>query len=174
MTRLSVRRATPNDAPGIAVVHVTSWQRAYRGLLPQEFLDSLSVEARTRTWTQNLEQPLLPGAATFVAEHDGRVIGFASVGPSRDEDAEPGAGELWGLYLHPDHWGAGHGHALHAHAMDALTATGVTGATLWVLTTNKRARRFYELHGWVDDEQDKTAWVGDVRLEETRYRTSLR
>ena len=135
---MQVRPATPSDAAGIAAVHVASWQRAYSGLLPQDFLDGLSVEARTDTWHQVLSQPTAPGvASTLVGELEGRIIGFASVGPSRDDDAEPGTQELWGIYLHPDCWGAGHGHALHAHALAALRANASsadTEATLWSST----------------------------------------
>lgn len=170
---LNVRRATPRDAADIAQVHVASWQRAYRGLIPQGYLDSLSVQARTETWARNLERPALPGVATLVAELDGLVVGFASVGPSRDDDARPGSGELWGLYVHPDAWGHGYGHALHAAAMGVLRSTGVTSATLWVLTTNERARHFYERHGWVADGAEKHEWRGDVRLDETRYRLAV-
>jgi len=174
---MQVRPATPSDAAGIAAVHVASWQRAYSGLLPQDFLDGLSVEARTNTWHQVLSQPPAPGvASTLVAELDGRIIGFASVGPSRDDDAEPGTQELWGIYLHPDCWGAGHGHALHAHALAALRANASsadTEATLWVLDGNKRACRFYERHGWRPDGAKKTDWRGEVRLDEIRYRCTL-
>jgi GNAT superfamily N-acetyltransferase len=170
---LSVRRAHPRDAGGIAAAHVASWQQAYRGLLTQDYLDSLSVQVRTQTWEQNLSRPAAPGVATLIAELDGRIIGFASTGPSRDDDAEPDTGELWGLYLHPDHWGAGHGHTLHAGALAALSSAGATTATLWVLTGNERARRFYEQHGWVADGAKKTDWRGDVRLEEVRYRCAL-
>jgi GNAT superfamily N-acetyltransferase len=111
--------------------------------------------------------------STLVAELGGRIIGFASVGPCRDDDAEPGTQELWGLYLHPDYWGAGHGHALHAHALGALRPNGsspTVEATLWVLDGNKRARRFYEQHGWSPDGSQKTDWRGTVRLDEVRYR----
>ena len=167
---MQVRRAWVGDAAGIAAVHVASWQRAYRGLMPAELLDSLSVPARTQRWVQNLER-CAPGAATFVAELDGEVIGFASVGASRDEDAD-GAGELWALYLHPRHWGTGHGHVLHAHAVRALAATGAAEATLWVLTANERARRFYERHGWAADGATKVAVLGDVPLDEVRYRAT--
>ena len=48
-----------------------------------------------------------------------------------------------------------------------------TEATLWVLTGNKRARRFYEQHGWTADGAQKTDWRGDVRLDEVRYRRTL-
>ena len=82
-----------------------------------------------------------------MAELDGRVIGFASIGPSRDDDDGTGHRELWGLYLHPDHGGAGHGRTLHARAVRALSTAGAPTATLWVLSGNQRARRFYEQHG---------------------------
>ena len=165
---VEVRQARVGDAAGIAAVHVASWQHAYRGLVPAGLLEPLSVPARTQRWAQNLDGTPA-GAATFVAELDGAVIGFASIGASRDEDAD-GAGELWALYLHHRYWGAGHGHVLHAHAVRALAATGVAEATLWVLTSNERARGFYERHGWAADGATKVALVSDAELAESRYR----
>lgn len=173
---MNVRLSTVTDAAAIAAVHVASWQEAYSGLIPQHYLDSLSVPDRTQTWEQIMSQPPKPGVATLVAEQDSRIIGFASIGPSRDDDAEPHTQEPWGIYLHPDHWGAGHGHTLHAQALSGWRATGSTAtveATLWVLAGNKRARRFYEQHGWSADGAEKTDWRGDVRLDEVRYRCTL-
>ena len=57
---------------------------------------------------------------------------------------------------------------LHTEALDVARASGAAVATLWVLTTNQRARHFYERHGWVADGATKTVWRGDVRLDETR------
>lgn len=170
---LFVRRAEPQDAPAVARVHVASWRQAYRGLLPQEYLDSLSIETRTTTWAKAFSQSPDQTSTTLVGELDGQIVGFACVGPSRDDDTDRATGELWGLYLDPAHWGAGHGHTLHTEALDVARASGAAVATLWVLTTNQRARHFYERHGWVADGTVKTVWRGDVRLDETRYRISL-
>jgi ribosomal protein S18 acetylase RimI-like enzyme len=170
---LLVRRAEPQDAPAVARVHVASWRQAYRGLLPQEYLDSLSVETRTTTWAQAFSQLPDQTSITLVGELDGQIVGFACVGPSRDDDTDTATGELWGLYVDPSHWGAGHGHTLHTEALDVPRASGAAAATLWVLTTNQRARHFYERHGWAADGAEKTVWRGDVRLDETRYRISL-
>jgi len=170
---LFVRRAEPQDAPAVARVHVASWRQAYRGLLPQEYLDSLSIEARTTTWAKAFSQSHDQASTTLVGELDGQIVGFACVGPSRDDDLDSATGELWGLYLDPAHWGVGHGHTLHTEALDVARASGAAAATLWVLTTNQRARHFYERHGWSADDAEKTVWRGDVRLDETRYRIPL-
>jgi RimJ/RimL family protein N-acetyltransferase len=170
---LLVRRLDPQDAPAVARVHVASWRQAYRSLLPQEYLDSLSVEARTTTWAKAFSQLPDQTSTTLVGELDGQIVGFACVGPNRDDDPEMASAELWGLYLDPAHWGAGHGHTLHTSALDVARASGATAATLWVLTTNQRGRHFYERHGWVSDGTEKTVWRGDVRLDEIRYRISL-
>ncbi len=170
---LLVRRAGPQDAPAVARVHVASWKQAYQGLLPQEYLDSLSIETRTTTWAERFSQSTDHASTTLLGELDGQIVGFACVGPSRDADTDTATGELWGLYLDPAHWGAGHGRTLHTAALDVARASGVAVATLWVLTTNQRACRFYERHGWAADGAVKTVWRGDVRLDETRYRHSL-
>ena len=46
----SVRAATPADAAAIAGVHVRSWQAAYRGIVPDEVLDGLSLPDREQRW----------------------------------------------------------------------------------------------------------------------------
>src|SRR5665647_2534594 len=107
---LFVRRAEPQDAPAVARVHVASWRQAYRGLLPQVYLDSLSVKTRTTTWAKAFSQLPDQASTTLVGELEGQIVGFACVGPSRDDDTDRATGELWGLYLDPAPWGVGHGH----------------------------------------------------------------
>lgn len=46
-------------------------------------------------------------------------------------------------------------------------------ATLWVLTSNARARSFYERQGWADDGAVKAERRGTAVLEEVRYRRRL-
>jgi hypothetical protein len=82
-----VRKAKVQDASGIAFVHVRSWQVAYRGHMPDEFLDGLDVEKRTDMWRQLTQDP---DKIIFVAEdRESNIEGFAALGPSRDADANP-------------------------------------------------------------------------------------
>ena len=80
---MRTRLATTGDAAGIARVHVATWQAAYRGVLPQAYLDALQPADRLPLWETELSAPT---GATVVAEHDSEVVGFAHVGPDRDAD----------------------------------------------------------------------------------------
>ncbi|MFT4628303.1 MAG: GNAT superfamily N-acetyltransferase [Myxococcota bacterium] len=160
-----VRLATAADPRALARVQVASWQRAYRGIVPLAFLANYTVAKRARRWEAILAEPL-PGARTWVCEVEGRVEGLASVLRSRDGDAS--LGELGALYVHPEHWGTGMGHALHQIALSHLDAEGYGGALLWVLADNERATRFYGAHDWQLDGADKTVDFGGTGLRELR------
>jgi GNAT superfamily N-acetyltransferase len=149
-TTRRIRRATRQDDREIAEVHVESWRAAYRGLLPDAYLDRLSVDEREAQRREHLDDPSGEWA-TLVAEENGRVIGFATFGPSRDEDAPAGTGEVPAIYLDPAVVGTGVGRELFARAAEGLRNAGFTRATLWVLEANERARRFYEKAGWTWD-----------------------
>jgi ribosomal protein S18 acetylase RimI-like enzyme len=144
-----IREAAPTDARAIADVHVASWRWAYRGQLSDDLLDGLSVEEREAMWRRGLERDDVP--RTFVAERDGAVVGFVSVGPPEDAGAPVGTGELYAIYLLEDAAGLGVGRALFATGEQALRDAGYERAFLWVLASNERARRFYERAGWTWD-----------------------
>ena len=158
-----VRDAEPQDAAAIAACHVRTWQAAYAGLLPADFLAELDPAPRERIWREEIDR----GGDVLVAERDGRVIGFASVGPSRDE---PDAGELYAIYVEPDAWSTGAGRALMDAALARLAAAGFDEATLWVLEANLRARRFYECAGWSIDGGRQDLTLGGAAVAEIRYR----
>ena len=88
------------------------------------------------------------------------------------EDPE-GAGERSAINLDPDHWGTGAGRELLAAAHAALARLGYAEAVLWVLPGNHRARRFYEVVGWVADGAERTDEVFAVVVAEVRYRRRL-
>jgi ribosomal protein S18 acetylase RimI-like enzyme len=164
-----VRIATPDDARAIAEIHVASWQEGYRGQLPDSYLKSLSADARETRWAQSLRD----GASVLLVEHAGKPLGFVSYGPSRDDDAPETGGEIYGLYVHPHAWSTGKGQQLHDGALAALGASGSTVVTLWVLTSNDRAQRFYSRHGWQLDGATKTVELDGVTLSEVRYKRAL-
>ncbi|GAA5146842.1 GNAT family N-acetyltransferase [Microbacterium pseudoresistens] len=167
-----IREATVDDAHGIAVVHVRSWQAAYRGLMPQAVLDDLSVTQREEGWLRILSGDAPDGAAahrgrTIVAERERRILGWASFGEARDADAPAGA-ELWGVYAHPEAYGQGAGHALITAVEAAFRAEGHASAYLWVLAGNARAETFYQRHGWLEDGGVKVDERPGLRLRERR------
>jgi GNAT superfamily N-acetyltransferase len=173
-----VRRARPADAAGITAVHVRSWQGAYRGLLPQDYLDRLDPADPDRVdWRRrDLDQAGWTAGGTLVAVSDGRVAGFAHTGPTRDDDdaADPArVGEVYAIYVLPEAWGTGLGRELMAAAAGELAAAGFESAALWVLESNARARRFYELAGWTADGSSKQADVAGATVTEVRYRRAL-
>jgi ribosomal protein S18 acetylase RimI-like enzyme len=143
-----IRPAEPADARAIAEVHVASWRWAYAGDLPQEVLDALSVDERARFWTRAIPDPAV---SVVVAAEVDRIVGFASTGATRDVDALDRTGELFAIYLDAAVAGTGVGSALLERAERDLRDAGYERATLWVLASNDRARRFYERHGWVWD-----------------------
>ena len=142
-----IRDATPSDSRAIAEVHVASWRWAYRDDLPAEFLDGQTVDARERDWVGWLA-PVQPGAGTLVAETGDGVVGFCSFAPSRDDDADAHTAEVLTIYLLRDAAGRGIGRALFASAVGRLVELGYERATLWVMASNDRSRRFYESAGW--------------------------
>jgi GNAT superfamily N-acetyltransferase len=169
---IRIRPAAVDDAIGIASTHVRGWRAAYRGIVPDEVLDGLSVTARAARWSDQLTGDP-PDQHTFVAEQEGVVVGFVAVGPSRDPFVEPGTGEVYAIYVDPDLWGRGVGSALLTQAVEELRSRGHRSATLWVLAANESGRRFYERRGWETDGSTKTYPAGEVELEEVRYRIQL-
>jgi GNAT superfamily N-acetyltransferase len=147
---MDVRLATVADARAIAAVAIDTWRAAYAGLMPPELLDGLDLDERAAGFRAVLEPP--PGArATWVAEAEGAIAGFASSGPCRDADAGPRAGELYALYVRHERWGTGVSAELLERALASLAEQALAPVSLWVLSDNARARRFYEREGFVLD-----------------------
>jgi ribosomal protein S18 acetylase RimI-like enzyme len=164
---MRIRPATPDDALAIETIRVRGWRTAYRHVFPAADLDALPIDPER--WRSRLLVPP-PGWSTVVCEDERRVVGFASTGPSRDEDA---FGEVYAIYVDPDAWSTGAGRALMAAAEEALAAE-YSVALLWVLEANPRARGFYERAGWGPDGVRKAEERFGVRAPEVRYRKDFR
>ena len=169
---MRIREAVPKDAGAIADIHVRAWQAAYRGQLTDDYLDGLEAEDRLEQHRRSLEEPR-PDWRTWVAEDAGEVVGFAVTGTSEDADADERTGELYAIYLEPDRVGTGVGRRLFEHAVEDLRARGFTTATLWVLETNERTRRFYQIAGWRTDGGVSSERVDCEMRPTVRYRVEL-
>ncbi len=168
MNGLIIRPAEEKDAPQIAKVHVRTWQCAYKGQIPDSYLDSLSVEKRTKGWKESLSKSE-PETQTFVAESDGKILGFVSAGSCKDKKMPPEIGELWAIYVDQDHMGKGVGSLLLKNSLNYLRELKFTKAVLWVLTSNSRSRGWYESKGWKIEGKTKIDSSRGFKLHETRY-----
>ncbi len=169
---VTIRAATPKDARAIAEVHVASWHWAYRDDLPASALEGRTVEDRERMWTEWFAS-LEPAADVLVAEEDGRIVGFSGFGASRDDGATDATGEIRTIYLLEEAAGRGIGRDLFARANERLRDLGYRRATLWVLETNERSRRFYEKAGWTWDGTTSAHQFDCANLPIVRYATDL-
>jgi ribosomal protein S18 acetylase RimI-like enzyme len=168
---MRIRRATVDDAPALARVHVDSWRAAYRGLVPDAFLKRFEYHWRERRF----REALTAGAEeTYLIWMGEKAVAFLTLGAARDPDLDPErTGEIWGIYVSPRHWRRGIGRTLAMEAERILSSRGYEDAVLWVLEGNERARHFYEAMGFaLDGESREMNWGAPLRA--VRYAKELR
>lgn len=169
-----IRKGLPSDAKAIAQVHISSWQDAYRDLMPAEYLLSLgaSLPQRESYWIRSIESG---ESNVVVAELNNEVVGWISVGVCRDEDiAAENLAEVMALYVLAEQWKTGVGFALWQAGLQHLIEQGYQRLTLWVLTGNERAIRFYRSVGCIEETgSERNLERGGAALVEVRYRLPL-
>jgi GNAT superfamily N-acetyltransferase len=142
-TRFRCRRATLDDADGIAAVFSSS-------LRLLTFLPVLHTVEEDRRFIENI---ILKECEVIVAEGDPGIVSFLALNGE----------EIRLLYSHPDFIGSGAGSLL----LDAVKKSSVAALELWCFQANERARRFYEERGFravrFTDGQDNEEKVPDVR-----------
>jgi GntR family transcriptional regulator, nutrient-sensing system regulator len=140
---VAIMTAGPADVEAIGDLHSRSFLATY------PTVPSISERTERAVWARRVRAG--GDAAVIVARADGRVAGFAYIGPSDDDDARPRTGHVHSLHVDPTLHRLGIGRRLLDEALRRFAAAGDTTATLWVVTDNEPARRFYERLGWVAD-----------------------
>ncbi|MET8078612.1 GNAT family N-acetyltransferase [Streptomyces sp. NPDC005303] len=170
--RLRIRPMVLADCDRVAEIRVRGWQSAYQGLIPQSYLDAMSVARDAERHRARFGQ----GDGTvvnLVAERDGEVMGWACHGPYRDGEVRTADAELYAVYVDPRRYGTGIGHALLREALWNRTALGHDRMYLWVLKGNSRARRFYERAGFEADGTEEPFEADGIPVPEVRYARTL-
>ncbi|MFF7308033.1 GNAT family N-acetyltransferase [Streptomyces sp. NPDC008137] len=161
------------DCDRVAEIRVRGWQSAYRGLIPQSYLDGLSTAEdaeRRRAYFAQADDSVV----NLVAEDDGgALVGWACHGRYRDGEVLTPDAELYAVYVHPEHLGRGVGRVLLAESVERCSGAGHGRLLLWVLKENGRARRFYERAGFHADGAEEPFEVEGVTVPEVRYVRAL-
>jgi ribosomal protein S18 acetylase RimI-like enzyme len=166
-----IRAGDARDAEDIGRVVVETWRSAYRGLVPDAFLDDASPAERAGVWRNFLEKD----SARFVLMADDdrnaaggfTAVGFMVAGPERTGDPTH-PGEVYAVYVLPSHQGRGLGRGLMRAAAARLAAGGIASMLLWVLEANTPARGFYEALGGAV-VRTRSIEFGGTRLAEVAY-----
>lgn len=167
--KLTIRKAVPDDAYDYSDAHIASWRYAYKGIVPDDYLDGLSVETRAESFRQSFAES--SNILYLCAVYNDKIIGTLIINPSRDKDL-PDAGEVSAIYLRPEYIGTGFGHKMMDYAVETLQQQGFNTMIVWALEDNTRACRFYEKCGYVADGAKKEINIGKP-LTEIRFRKNL-
>ncbi len=169
MDQIKIQWAQYHDWCDLGFIHSESFRSAYRGIIPDDFLNGFAIEKRHNYYQKALNEGV---EKTAIMSVNNKATGMITVGKCRDDDLDDTFGEIWGIYLLPDYWRKGLGKILINWGMDRIKDFGYFKATLWVLQDNTNARRFYEHLGFSFDGTEKIITIGK-QLTEVRYRKSL-
>jgi len=169
MVGMVIRKVLVDEAYDYAVNHITCWQDAYKGIIPDDYLENMPAQLEKRTeWNrQTLSDP---GDCEYLCVmYDDKMIGRLVYSKCRDEDkAETNTGEIHAIYLQASYWNKGYGKQMMDFAINELRNAGYQDAIVWVLEDNNRAKRFYEKYGFVLDGARKEIEIGKTLIE-VRY-----
>lgn len=140
-TNIRVRRGRTSDAGVLADVFSDAWHYTYRGIIPDSHLN-LMVARRGPQWWRHAVRSR-PGLATL--EVDDAVVGYAMYGTSSEKGSR--RGELFEIYIEPNHQGLGFGEHLFESCRHRLDLRNLRGLITWALEDNHRAIDFYWRRG---------------------------
>ena len=167
----TIRRAGLDDAPALATLGARTFIESFGQLYSAEDLQAFLEESHTAAAYERLLAD--PRYALWLAEADGRAIGYAMAGPCGlpHADVAPGDGELKRLYMLASTQGSGIGARLFEQALEWLERDGPR--TLWisVWSENYGAQRFYARYGF-EHVGEYAFIVGQQRDREFIFRRS--
>lgn len=168
-----IRTAQVADAQAIACVRVAAWRAAYRGLMPDAYLERADLESAEAEQLRSRLGAIGALTRIAVAEADERIAGYCAYGCEANDGRACFNGAIYDLYVHPQLWHHGVGHRLLASATEYFKIQGCSQATLLVYEENIRARRFYERAGWSSDGEREWYKHFDFSRPVLRYWTAL-
>lgn len=158
---MEVQKITKEIAKEVSRIYALSWKTAYQNIVPQEYLDELSLDH----WTSFLQD--FP-AVGYVLKVEEELVATSSIAPARDE-AMRGWGEILSIYVLPQHLHKGYGKTLLSFVLSKLRSSGCSDIYLWVLEENQHAKNFYERNGFTANGDKETINIGGKDLVVIRY-----
>lgn len=166
---VKIRKATLDDVKDISNIYALSWKSAYKGIVPQKYLDELKCDFWISSFQNWINNNIL--TAQLIYEND-VLIGCIAYGNARD-DKFANWGEIVSIYLLPEYFRKGYGQKLLKAALIDMKANGYKNCYLWVLKENSNARYFYESNGFICNDDKCTCEIMNKQLVDVRYVLTL-
>jgi ribosomal protein S18 acetylase RimI-like enzyme len=141
----TIREAIPDDAPGIAKVHIDTWRSSYSGIIPDSYLEEMSYERAEGMWRERITASEPSGLIYIGESPEAGIVGFATGGAERT-GKYPYEGEIYAIYVLTQFQGRGIGSRLTSTIARQLGLEGFRSLLIWVLKENP-ARGFYKKLG---------------------------
>ena len=159
---MKIRYITKDDNPlEISKIYESSWKYAYKGIIPQDYLDSIP----TGQWANSINKV---GLNSLVLIEHGKIIGAASFCKSKWKKYND-YGEIISIYFLLNYIGKGYGSLLLGKCIEELKQYGFHKVLLWVLEDNHRARKFYEKNGFIYSKVFMNDNIGGKDVREVMY-----
>lgn len=166
---MKIRQATVRDIKIISSIHASSWKIAYKGIVPQRYLDELRYDF----WESAFQNWISNNILTAQLVYDNEIpVGIIAYGKSRD-DKFPEWGEIVSVYLLPSYFKKGYGQKMLEAALDDLKKKGFQYCYLWILKENHNARKFYEKNGFRCSNDELIYEIMQKQLTDVRYILTL-
>ncbi|NLY46626.1 MAG: GNAT family N-acetyltransferase [Tissierella sp.] len=165
MIRIRTRIANVEDATSISTIHAKSWKEAYKGLLPNKYLN----EIKDTRWVDMITKGLIDNTMkAWIAIIEDEIIACTCIGDSRYKGYENQL-ELISIYVLPEYWNVGAGSLLIDEVLKYAEDNDYVEVGLWVLDGNNQAIRFYEKNGFLSNGDTISCTIGEKHTNEKRY-----
>ena len=148
---VKIRKVILEDAKGIATVGIRTWQTTYRGLFPDEKLDTMAIEKSSEHWEKVIREREKKSNEMIIAEdlHDG-IVGYANGGVF--ESTSPYDCEIAAVYVLKEFQRKGIGTQLVGKIIEYFLSQKWKSMIIWVLKENPY-RKFYEKLGGIPEKK---------------------
>ena len=150
---MQIRKAIIEDVRNIIEVVQASYKFSYRGYLPDEYLDDLSITDDVfEKWKNYINKK-----ESYVAEHQNQIVAFMMLDSSSEE-----CFEICILYVKPENQKIGFGSSLVNYAFDIKKSSGYKRCELWTIK-NGPSMGFYNKVGFIMTGEEKS-WKFDIPI----------
>ncbi|WP_017754026.1 GNAT family N-acetyltransferase [Calidifontibacillus oryziterrae] len=166
---VKIKKATTKDSESISKIHALSWKTAYKGIVPQQYLDELKDDFWVNAFDNWISNNIVTAQLIY---EDELPVGCIAFGKARDEKFSEW-GEIISIYVHPDFCRRGYGQQLLHTALRDMKTKGFRNCYLWVLKENDNAINFYKKNGFTCNHDEYTFEINNEPLTDVRYVLSL-